>query len=224
MTASPVIDAYLREITAGLPGPARARGDIVAELRSGLLDAADAHRRAGLPDAAAAAAATAEFGDPHQVAKAFRPELAARLARRVALTLVATGPLIGLLWASAAAASHIAIRHAPPWDWAGTPPGSPAALPLALAAIVITAWAALLTVAATGPLTRRLPGRRHDHLRLAGQQTSQHARHAGPHPGHRRSDRQPDPAHPRQTRRPPLPGRPRITCLNRWRRAPRAGW
>jgi hypothetical protein len=159
MTAGPVFDAYLREVTAALPGPARARGDIVAELRSGLLDAADAHRRAGLPAAAAAAAATTEFGDPHQLAEAFRPELTARQARRVALTLITTGPPIGLLWASAAAASHVAIRHAPPWEWAGAPPGSPAAFPLALAAVLVAAWAALLTVAATGPLTRWLPGR-----------------------------------------------------------------
>jgi hypothetical protein len=139
MTADPVIVAYLREVTAALPGPARARRDIVAELRSGLLDATDAHRRAGLSDAAAAAAATTEFGDPRQVAEAFRPELTARHARRVALTLVTTGPLIGLLWAGAAAASHIAARHAPPWQWAGTPPGSLAAFPLALAAVLVTA-------------------------------------------------------------------------------------
>lgn len=159
MTAGPAIDAYLREVAAALPGPARARGDIVAELRSGLLDAADAHRHTGLPDAAAAAAATAEFGDPRLVAEAFRPELTARHARRVAVTLVITGPLIGLLWAAAAAASHIAIRHAPPWQWAGAPPGSPEAFPLALAAILITGWAALFTVAATGPLIRWLPDR-----------------------------------------------------------------
>jgi hypothetical protein len=72
---------------------------------------------------------------------------------------VTTGPPIGLLWAIAAAASHMAVRHAPPWQWAGAPPGSPAAFPLALAAILVTAWAALFTVAATGPLTRWLPGR-----------------------------------------------------------------
>jgi hypothetical protein len=158
MTAEPVIDAYLREVTAALPGPVRARRDIVAELHSGLLDATDAHRQAGLPATAAAAAAAAEFGDPRQVAEAFRPELAARHARRVALTLVTTGPLIGLLWTSAATASHVGIRHAPPWDWPGAPPGSPAVFPLALAAIVVAAWAAVLTVAATGPLARWLPG------------------------------------------------------------------
>ena len=157
MTAGPVIDAYLREVGAALPGPARARRDIVAELRCGLLDAADAHRRAGLPAGAAAAAAVTEFGDPRVVAAAFRPELAIRRARRVALALVTSGPLIGLLWAGAAAASHMAVRHAPPWQWAGAPPGSLAAFPLALTAVLVAIWAGLFTVAATGPLTRWLP-------------------------------------------------------------------
>ena len=150
MTAGPVVDAYLREVGAALPGPARARRDILAELHSGLLDATDAHRRAGLPDGAAAAAAIAEFGDPRVVAGAFRPELTIRHARRVALTLVTTGPLIGLLWVGAAAASHMAIRHAPPWEWAGAPPGSPAAFPLALAAVLVAVWAGLFTVVAAG--------------------------------------------------------------------------
>ena len=157
MTAGPAVDAYLREVAAALPGPARARRDILAELHSGLLDAADAHRRAGLPDMAAAAAAIAEFGDPRVVAGVFRPELTIRHARRVALTLVTTGPLIGLLWVGAGAASHMAIRHAPPWEWAGAPPGSPAAFPLALAAVLVAVWAGLFTVVAACPPTRWLP-------------------------------------------------------------------
>ena len=101
----------------------------------GLLDATDAYRDAGLPAARAAAAAIGEFGDPRQVAAAFRPELAISQARRVALTLLATGPLIGLLWVAAAVASHIGIRHAPPWQWAGAPPASREPFPLAAAAM-----------------------------------------------------------------------------------------
>ncbi len=159
MTPGQVIDAYLRDVATALPGQARARDDIVAELRSGLLDALDGHRRAGLPPESAAQAATAEFGDPRQVADAFRPELTVRHARHVAVTLMATGPLIGLLWASAALASHVAIRHAPPWEWTGAPPGSPAAFPLALAAFCVAVGAALFTLAATGPLARWLPDR-----------------------------------------------------------------
>ena len=153
----PRIESYLAEVAAGLPGPARARRDIVAELRAGLLDAIDARRSAGLPEGEAVEAAVREFGGPRQVASAFRPELAARSARRTALTLVATGPMVGALWATAAIASHIGIRPAPPWNWAGAPPGSLPAFPLAAAAIAVTVWAALFTVAATGRLTRWLP-------------------------------------------------------------------
>lgn len=155
----PAVESYLAEVAARLPGPARAQRDIVAELRGGLLDAVDARRSAGLPPARAAEAAVIEFGDPRQVADAFRPELAARSARRTALTLVTTGPLLGALWAAAATASHIGIRHAPPWQWAGTPPDSLPAFPMAAAAIAVTVWAALFTVAATGRLTRWLPAR-----------------------------------------------------------------
>src|SRR5690242_19946433 len=39
MTGGRRIDGYLSEVAAALPGPARARDDIIAELRSGLLDA-----------------------------------------------------------------------------------------------------------------------------------------------------------------------------------------
>ena len=158
MTGGQLIDAYLGAVAAALPGPARARNDILAELRSGLLDATGAHPPAG-PSASAAEAAVREFGDPRQVAAAFRAELALCQARRVALTLVLTGPLIGLLWAAAALASHIGIRLAPPWHWAGAPPAAPAAFPLAAAAVVITVWTAMFTVAATGRLTRWIPAR-----------------------------------------------------------------
>ena len=91
--APQAIESYLAEVAAMLPGTARARRDIVAELRGGLLDAIDVYRSAGLTDDTAAQAAIREFGHPRQLASAFGPELAAGQARRVALTLVATGPL-----------------------------------------------------------------------------------------------------------------------------------
>ena len=153
------IESYLTEVAAGLPGPARARADIVAELRGGLLDAAGAHRRAGLDPPAAARAAVAEFGHPAQVAAAFRPGIAASQARHVAITLLATGPLIGLLWAAAARASHLGARAAPPWQWAHMPPATPIAFPLLAAVFFVTIWTALITLAATGRLTRWLPHR-----------------------------------------------------------------
>jgi hypothetical protein len=158
MTAGRAIDAYVEQVAAGLPGPARERGDMMAELRSGLLDALDAHRQDGLPDDAAVAAATAEFGEPRVIAATFRSELAVRLARRCALTLAGTGPVVGLLWTAAAMASHIGIRHALPWE-AGAPGGSAAVVRVLLLALLATIGGALVTIVATSRLAARRPGR-----------------------------------------------------------------
>jgi hypothetical protein len=157
MTGGPAVEAYLREVAATMPGPPHARSDIVAELRGGLLDAIDAHRSAGLTAQDAAEAAIAEFGNSRQVARAFRPHLAMIQARRTALALAATGPLVGLLWAAAATASHVTLRRAPPWQWPGTPPLAPAAFPAVGAALLIVVTTTLATIAATGRLTRWLP-------------------------------------------------------------------
>lgn len=154
-----VLEPYLAELRSRLPGSARDHRRIIAELRSGLLDAADAHCRTGLTPPAAAHAAVEEFGRPAHIASAFGPELAALQARRVALTLLATGPLIGLLWAAAAASSHLGIRAAPPWDWAGAPPVAPVAFPLFAVALLITVQTTLITLASTGRLTRWLQPR-----------------------------------------------------------------
>ena len=188
MTGRPgrqLVEDYLAEVGARLPGPARERASILAELRGGLLDTVDAYRDAGVSAAGTAAAAHAsadtatadataahaaadtaadvaaaieEFGDPGLVAAAFGPGLALGQARRVALTLLVTGPLVGLLWATAATASHIGSRQVPPWHWVGALPGSLMVFPLA-AAITIAVWTALFTIAATGRATRWLPDR-----------------------------------------------------------------
>jgi hypothetical protein len=153
--AGPPIEGYLAEVTARLPGPPRARAGIVAELRSGLLDAVDAHRSARMPPAEAALAAVREFGDPAEVAAGFRAELAASQARRVAVALLATGPPVGLLWIATALASHLD----PLWQWTGPPPGLRVGMPLLAVAVGVTGLAALLGIATTGRLTRWLPAR-----------------------------------------------------------------
>jgi len=157
MTGNPAVEAYLRAVAGSMPGPRLARSDILAELRSGLLDAIGTRSAAGLTADAATEAAIAEFGDPRQVADAFRPHLAMTQARRTALALAATGPLVGMLWAAAALASHITLRHAPPWQWQGAPPLSPAGFPVIAAAILIVIASTLATIAATGRLTRWFP-------------------------------------------------------------------
>jgi hypothetical protein len=145
-----VIASYLAEVADRLSGSARARRDIVAELEAGLADAADAHRAAGLSPAEAASAAIAEFGRPEQVASGFRAELTAVRARRTAFTLLATGPVIGFLWAGA-------VRINPPWRWAHwavAPGGARLAAQFALLALAIAIGSALFTVAASGRLSR----------------------------------------------------------------------
>jgi hypothetical protein len=153
------IDRYLGEVAGRLPGPRRAHTAIVDELRSGLLDAADAYRAAGLTQTQAAGRAVADFGDPAAVAAAFRPEIAAGQARRVVLILLATGPLVGLLWIATALASHTGIRFIQPWHLTGLPPVLLAGLCLVAAAVGVTAWAAFIGIATTGRLTRWLSAR-----------------------------------------------------------------
>jgi hypothetical protein len=149
------VESYLAEVSARLPGPARARAGIVAELRSGLLDATDAYSCAGLPDERAALAAIGEFGDPDLVADSFRTEIAARQARRVSVSLAAAGPLVGLLWIAAAFASHLGVQLASH----GLSPVLRTGCYLAALIIAAEAWAALLGIAATGRLSRWLPTR-----------------------------------------------------------------
>jgi hypothetical protein len=156
--AEQAIGSYLAEIAAGLDGPASARRDILAELGTGVADAADAHRRAGLDPAQAARAAIAEFGSPAGVAAGFRGELAAVTARRATLTLLTVVPLTGALWYIAAQASHI-HRPAPPWEWATLPAGARLATLLATIAAAAAVCSTLFTFAATGRLTRWLPAR-----------------------------------------------------------------
>jgi hypothetical protein len=145
-----VLEGYLAELAVGLAGPRATRADIVAEVADGLAEATAAHQARGVPPAAAARAAVAEFGDAQLMAVGFGAELAAATGRRVGLGLLASGPLVGLSWLAMAAASA-----------AGPGPEPPAGL--AVVAVVfgvvlaIAVPAAVISVLATGRLARRLP-------------------------------------------------------------------
>jgi hypothetical protein len=143
---------YLAAVAARLTGPAAARAAITEELRDGLLETLERELARRRSHREAMAAALAEFGDPATVAAAFAPELAAAQARRVALGLLVTGPLVGLAWVAAVAANAM-----PPWRQELTGPWL--ALPLVGLALVVAGPALGLTVAATGRLGARL-GRR----------------------------------------------------------------
>jgi HAAS len=153
------VERYLAEVTARLPGPARAHSGIVAELRSGLHDATDSHQSAGLPPAEAVVAAIREFGDPGLVADGFLPEIAASQARRVAIVLLVSGPLVGLLWLATAVASHPAIRIGTFWQTTTLPAGLGAGIQLVAVAVAVTVTAGAAGIAVTGRLSRWLPAR-----------------------------------------------------------------
>lgn len=157
--AGRILHGYLAALAARLPGPARARHAVLAELADGLAEATHAHAAGGgVRPTAAAHAAVAEFGEPTTVAAAFAPELVGAQARRAALALVRTGPLVGGLWLAALAASHAA-----PWQAGLTLTGVWLGVPVIAAAVVAAGLAALLAVAATGRVSRWLP----DHPTMA---------------------------------------------------------
>jgi hypothetical protein len=151
--AQPAVEHYLTAVAARLPGSPRSHRDIVAELRSGILDATDTHCSAGLPPAEAVQAAIDEFGDPARVADSFKAEIAAGIARRAAVVVLVTGPLVGVLWIVTAVASQIAPHH----QWADLSPGLQVGLSLVAVAAGVTACGALFGIAVTGRLTRWLP-------------------------------------------------------------------
>ena len=140
---------YLSAVAAQLPGPPSARVAVTDELRDGLMEALDTHQGHGCSQAEATAAAIAEFGDPDTVAAAFGPELGAVQARRVAMGLLVTGPLVGLAWITA-----VAVNALPPWRHQLTGPWL--ALPLVGLALAVAGPALGLTVATTGRLSRPL--------------------------------------------------------------------
>jgi hypothetical protein len=155
--AHATIEGYLSAVAIRLTGPRRTCQAILTELHDGLLEAAATQLAHGGTPLQAVRAAVEEFGDPATIASQFAPDLAASTSRRVALTLAATGPLIGLLWLAAYAASRIGpVRATPPWHWPAALPGAWLAFPLIGAAVVIAVLATLLVTASTGRLSSLL--------------------------------------------------------------------
>ncbi|WP_066361613.1 permease prefix domain 1-containing protein [Herbidospora mongoliensis] len=91
-------DAYLNELAKTLRGPRRARNDLLAEARDGLLDAAEAYEDQGLPPDEAQVRALADFGPVAVVAPGFQEELTAAQSRRTAALLFLSTPAVALMW------------------------------------------------------------------------------------------------------------------------------
>ena len=123
-----LIDAYLDELARRLPA------DVATELADGLTETYRYHLACTGHPHTAVHRALDEFGDPDQVVAAFT-----RLSpgRRTARGLLATGPVMGVVWATALITAHA-------WQW---PISTPARLVIGL---LLLAVVAALATAATG--------------------------------------------------------------------------
>ncbi|WP_026404090.1 permease prefix domain 1-containing protein [Actinomadura rifamycini] len=136
-----IIDEHVGALSAALHGPARAKARMLDEARAGLADAADDLAATGLPAADAARRAVRDFGTVADVAPDFQRELTIAQARRTALAVALSAPVLLLCW-----------------QLAGTGGG---VLPHAARLVgAVAAAAALLGaggLAATGAWARRMP-------------------------------------------------------------------
>ncbi|GAA3343900.1 hypothetical protein GCM10020358_44940 [Amorphoplanes nipponensis] len=135
MAGHELIDGHLAALARRLPAGA------VGELADGLTETWEHHLGAGLPPAAAARAAIAEFGAPEQIVAAF---VAAAPGRRTARMLLATGPLVGACWGATLLAAGARAWPAP----------APAAA-LVVAAVLLAVVAALVVAATSRRSYRR---------------------------------------------------------------------
>jgi hypothetical protein len=122
-----LIDTYLALLGPRLPS------ETVAELADGLTETFERYRLEGLDPDGAAHAAIAEFGRPERVLREFVRQAP---GRRVALLLLACGPVVGFCWAAA-------LISARAWAW-------PIPMPVRLSVgVALVAVIGLLVLAAT---------------------------------------------------------------------------
>ena len=145
--AAGTIDVYVRAVDQLIPPGLRwGRRRMLTELHDGLEDAERHYMQLGIRRGAASQRAVTESGSPAAVAEAFTGQLAATTAKRSTIALLASGPMIGMLWATAL------IPGRPPTEMLIEFP--------ALAPVIAFSVAfAMLTLLATGPARLR-PGRR----------------------------------------------------------------
>ncbi len=147
MSPADRIDTFLDELAMHLPGPARPRSEILAELHDGLRLAVEDNQRSGIERDDAVEVALRQFGDARSIVASLVPELAAARARQLVLALFTSAPLVTGLW-MIAARSRGGARHRL-FD-------SSADHVIAALLIAALVCAAMWTIAATGRATRWL--------------------------------------------------------------------
>ncbi|GLW06650.1 hypothetical protein Misp01_17800 [Microtetraspora sp. NBRC 13810] len=92
------VEEYVSGLDRALRGPRRVKRDMLAEVRDGLCDAAEALESGGLCRAEAERAAVEEFGAIEEIAPGYQEELIARQGRRTAALLFVGVPLTTIMW------------------------------------------------------------------------------------------------------------------------------
>ena len=129
-----LIDIHLATLARRLPAGA------VDELADGLTETYQHHLARGLDPDAAATAAIAEFGEPDEILAAFTRQAT---GRRVARTLLATGPVFAACWGPS-----LILGHA--WAWP-----IPLAATIAFGAVLLGVVTALVAAATSRQDYRR---------------------------------------------------------------------
>lgn len=138
MPGPSLIRDYLAALAAQLPAP------VVAELADGLDQTRRRYLGQGLDPDTAAEAAVTEFGQPNEILTAFVEASPARYAAR---RLLATGPLVGLCWATVLVTNRA-------WAWP--------------APVMFRIAPGLLLITAIAMLARAAFGRHYRSVRRAG--------------------------------------------------------
>jgi hypothetical protein len=140
----PAVAEYLRELETLIPSWLHGRRSALAELADGLRDATEHYRSRGMEPDAAAARALRDCGPAPLIASEFAAMLATGHARRTAIALMATGPVVGVLWLMTLVPGQ-------------TPDALLMHYPVLGMLVLASVTCALLTILTTGPAIRWLP-------------------------------------------------------------------
>ncbi|MFD3513407.1 hypothetical protein [Streptomyces sp. NPDC058657] len=147
-SAPALIEEYVDTLAGALHGPARVKGRLLEEVRHGLTDTAAAHAEEGVPLECATELAVRDFGAPHRLAPAFQYELTLAQARHTARAAALAVPFAALCWLLVRAAGQ---------DMWQLPFLSHVLTMTLIGLAAVTAALTAASLAATGPLARRLP-------------------------------------------------------------------
>ncbi|MFJ8078334.1 permease prefix domain 1-containing protein [Streptomyces sp. NPDC096176] len=142
------VEEHVRELTAALHGPARAKARMIQEIRDGLTDTVEAHSHGGVPYRSAAQQAVREFGTVDQLVPSCQRELTIAQARHTARAVALTAPFLITCWYLS-----WTVNHGQTWLL----PRTAQLLAVHLAGVAtVAAVLAAVTLAVTGKLARRV--------------------------------------------------------------------